>query len=654
LRAEGEAIHHALDGGTLRSARNGGGENRAAARRDPVTFFFVQFVTGLASASSLFLAASGLSIIFGVTRIVNFAHGAFYMLGAYVAFTLSERLTGDFGFWGAIALASLIVAALGALIEMALLRRIYGAPDLLQLLATFGVTLGVEDLALLIWGPEDLVGRRAPGFKGAVDLFGQPFPTYDLLLIGLGPLVLGVIWLLFRRTRWGVLVRAATQDREMVAALGVNQKWLFTSVFALGIFLAALGGALELPREAVSYTMDLQIITEVLVVVVIGGLGNVLGTFLAAIIVSELNAFGILIFPKISIILVFLVMALVLILRPWGLLGRAEAAARAASGLSIARWRPFGRRGRLLLACGLAGAALLPFAAGDYLLIVATEVLIFMLYAASLHLLVGAGGLVSFGHAAYFGLGAYGAALALKQFGLPMEAALAAGPLLGLAGALVFGWFCVRLSGVYFAMLTLAFAQIAWSVAFQWSEVTGGDNGLIGVWPSAWAASPKPFYWLTLALVAIGVALLRMIVFSPFGYALRALRDSELRAEAIGLSRRQIQWIAFGVAGAFAALAGALYAFLKGSVFPDNLGIPLSIDGLAMILLGGVGTVSGGVLGAALYKSFSIWVVSHTDYSKLALGAMIVALVALFPQGVFGAFEAWRSARRPTYKDETP
>ena len=288
-----------------------------------MTFLFNVFVTGLASASSLFLAACGLSIIFGVTRIVNFSHGAFYMLGAYVGFTLTERFSSDFGFWGGIVLASLIVAAVGALVEVTLLRRIYAAHELLQLLLTFGVTLVVEDLVVLIWGPSDLLGRRAPGLKGAINLFGHLFPTYDLLLIALGPLTLIVVLLLLRRTRWGILVRAATQDREMVAALGVNQRWLFTSVFALGIFLAAFGGALELPREAVSHTMDLQIITEVLVVVVIGGLGNVLGTFLAAIIVSELNAFGILIFPKISIVLVFLVMALVLVVRPWGLLGRA-------------------------------------------------------------------------------------------------------------------------------------------------------------------------------------------------------------------------------------------------------------------------------------------------------------------------------------------
>src|SRR4051794_30925821 len=293
-----------------------------------MAFYIVRFLTGLASAASLFLVASGLSIIFGVTRIVNFAHGAFYMLGAYVAFTLTERFSGAFGFWGGILAAGLIVAVMGVLVEMVLLRRIYHAPELFQLLATFGLTLMVEDLVVLIWGPSDLLGRRAPGFKGAIDFFGQNIPTYDLFLIGLGPLVLAALWLLFQRTRWGVLVRAATQDRDMVAALGVNQKWLFTSVFALGVFLAALGGALQIPRDAVHHAMDLRIIVDVFVVMVIGGLGSIVGAFVAAVLVSELNAFGILIFPKISIILVFLVMAGGLIVRPSGPFGGAGAPAR--------------------------------------------------------------------------------------------------------------------------------------------------------------------------------------------------------------------------------------------------------------------------------------------------------------------------------------
>src|ERR1043165_1733872 len=157
-----------------------------------MAFYVVQFLTGLASAASLFLVATGLSIIFGVTRIVNFAHGAFYMIGAYIAFTLTERLSGAFGFWGGIVLAALAVAVIGVIVEMVLLRRIYHAPELFQLLATFGLALMVEDIVVLIWGPSDMLGRRAPGFKGAVDFFGQNIPSYDLFLIVSGPAVLGL------------------------------------------------------------------------------------------------------------------------------------------------------------------------------------------------------------------------------------------------------------------------------------------------------------------------------------------------------------------------------------------------------------------------------------------------------------------------------
>src|SRR5215475_4289968 len=333
-----------------------------------MAFYVVQFLTGLASAASLFLVASGLSIIFGVTRIVNFAHGAFYMLGAYIAFTLTERFSGALGFWGGIIAASLIVGAIGVVIEMLLLRRIYHVPEMFQLLATFGLTLMVEDLEVLTWGPDDLVGPRAPGLKGAIDFFGQRIPSYDLFLIVLGPLVLGLLWLVFQRTRWGVLVRAATQDRDMVAALGVNQKWLFTSVFALGVFLAALGGALQIPRDAVNHAMDLRIIVEVFVVVVIGGLGSMVGAFVAAVLVSELNAFGILIFPKISIILVFLVMAVVLIVRPWGLFGKPDAPARRTPGLTVRPWRPFTANERIAAMAALAVAAALPLVGGNYVL----------------------------------------------------------------------------------------------------------------------------------------------------------------------------------------------------------------------------------------------------------------------------------------------
>lgn len=618
-----------------------------------VEFVFSQALNGLASASSLFLVASGLSIIFGVTRIVNFAHGSFYMLGAYGAYSLSAFLMphlGGAGFWLALPLSALVVAAVGALIEIIILRRIYDAPELFQLLATFGLTLVVEDGVLWLWGPTDLLGPRAPGLSGAVTLFGAAFPSYDLVLIVLGPVVMIALTLLMRHTRWGLLVRAATQDRQMVASLGVHQAWLFTSVFTLGIFLAALGGAAQLPREAVHHGMGLQIIVSVFVVVVVGGLGNVTGAFLAALLISELNAFGILLWPKIGLVLMFLVMAVVLVIRPWGLLGRplspvhGEGRSPTGDGGSVATrsrpWGPLSYSARWCIGAVVVAAIAAPWVLDDYGLSVMSEALIFMLFAASLHLMMGVGGMVSFGHAAFFGLGAYGAALAVHWLQVPMGSGLVAGLALAALGAVVFGWFCVRLSGVYLAMLTLAFAQITWSVMFQGGDLTGGDNGLIGVWPADWAASAQAFYGVVLVCVLLALGAIRRISLSPFGYALRGCRDNPLRTEAIGLNRRTLQWGGFVLAGTFAGLAGALYAYLKGSVFPDVIGVSTSVDGLVMVLLGGVQSLLGPWLGAAAYKVLSILLISATDQWRVILGGLIIGLVLLLPQGLVGV-AAW-------------
>jgi branched-chain amino acid transport system permease protein len=260
-----------------------------------------------------------------------------------------------------------------------------------------------------------------------------------------------------------------------------------------------------------------------------------------------------------------------------------------------------------------------------------------VLFAASLHFIMGPGGMHSFGHAAYFGLGAYGAALGLKGLGLPMEAALLAAPLLALAGAVLFGWFAVRLSGVYLAMLTLAFAQIVWALVFQWDEVTGGSNGLVGIWPSAAFASRSAYYLLTLAFVAASLWALRMMLFSPFGYAMRAGRDSPLRAEATGIDVMRVHWAAFAVAGFFGGVAGGLFAFAKGTVSPEVIHVTRSIDGLAMVLLGGVNTVVGPVVGASLYVWLQDVVIRGTDYWRAVLGLTILVLVLVFPQGVVGS-----------------
>jgi branched-chain amino acid transport system permease protein len=596
----------------------------------------VQGLSGLATASSLFLVASGLTVIFGVTRIVNFAHGSLYMLGAYLAWTPVTNLPrGHLGFWGGVLVAALLVGLVGVLIEVLLLRRIYRAPELFQLLATFGVVLIVQDLALMVWGPQDLLGPRAPGLRGATEIFGVRFPLYELFLICVGPVVLGLLWLLFHRTRWGTLVRAATADREMVGALGVNQRMLFTTVFFLGSFLAGLGGALQIPRESVNLQMDLAVIAEAFVVVVIGGLGSLPGAFLAALILGQMQAFGILIFPKITLVLAFLVMAVVLVLRPHGLLGKPPATAHAQAAPEP-MLRGASRAERLAGAALLALAVVVPPTLGDFALIVFTEMAVMLLFAASLHFVMGPGGMASFGHAAYFGLGAYGAALLVKHFAAPMEAGLLAAPFLAGAAGVVFGWFVARLSGVYAAMLTLAFAQISWSAAFQWVEFTGGDNGILGVWPSAWAQSKLAYYYLALALCVSLTLLLRRAIFSPFGYALRAQRDSPLRAEAVGMDGFRVRWFAFALAAVAAGVAGGLFAYAKGSVFPTYMAIPRSVDALLMVLLGGVQTVSGPIVGALAYTWLHEQLMRALDLWRLVLGSVIVLLVLFFPQGLAG------------------
>lgn len=607
-----------------------------------MSFFVVQFLTGLTAASSLFLVASGLSIIFGVTRIVNFAHGSFYMLGAYIAYSLITRFGGDFGFWGGIVLTALLVGLLGAAMEILVLRRISEAPLLYPLLATFGVVLVVEDATLALWGPQDLLGPRAPGLKGAVTILGRAFPSYDLAVIAFGPAVLAALWFLFYRTRWGTLVRAATEDREMAGALGVKGSRLFTGVFFLGAALAGLGGALQLPREAANLNMDLDIIVEAFVVVVVGGMGSILGAFLAAVLIGELQSFGILVFPQITLVLIFLVMAVVLVVRPWGLLGRPEAAIRLPGRIAeppSPRPRPRPRT-RLLAFAAVALLLLSPLALGDYGRVVLTEVFILALFAASLYFLTGPGGMISFGHAAYFGLGAYAAALLVTRLGAQMVPALLAAPLLGGLGALLFGWFCVRLSGVYLAMLTLAFAQIAWSAATQWTALTGGDNGILGVWPAPWASGKLAFLYLALLLCGGAVLLLRRTLEAPFGYTLRAVRDSPLRADAIGIDVRRHQWLAFALAGAFAGIAGGVYAFSKGSVFPTVLSVQTSINALVMVLLGGLHTLLGPLVGAAAFTGLKEEIGSLTDYWRGIVGLAIVVLVLAFPEGLAGFVRA--------------
>jgi len=194
----------------------------------------------------------------------------------------------------------------------------------------------------------------------------------------------------------------------------------------------------------------------------------------------------------------------------------------------------------------------------------------------------------------------------------------------------------VRLSSIYFAMLTLAFAQIAYAIVHQWYDVTGGDNGVLGVWPAPWLAAPLRYYYFSLLACGGGIALLALVGRSPFGLTLRAVRDHARRAEAVGVDVRAHQWIAFVVAGLFGGLAGGTFVFLKGSVFPNSLAVSMSVEPLVMVLLGGLQAFAGAPLGAAVYEVLDTAATRYTEYWQLVLGAILIVLVLAFPRGLLG------------------
>ena len=288
------------------------------------SFLFGQFVGGLSIAMFLFLIASGLALIFGVLRILNFAHGSFYMIGAYLAWQIVHILDAKTAgaFWLAVLGAATAVAVLGALIERFLLRPLYGREELYQLLFTYALVLVLADAAKIIWGTQQLSVSRPPSLAGASTIFGAVVPHYNLFIMALGPMVAALVWFILHRTHMGRMVRAAALDREMLGALGADVGRLYTAMFAFGSFLAGLAGALVTPIKTVNPGMDVEIIVEAFIVIVIGGLGSLWGAFFGALIYGQFLSFGILIFPRFSIFSVFALMAIILVIRPWGLFGK--------------------------------------------------------------------------------------------------------------------------------------------------------------------------------------------------------------------------------------------------------------------------------------------------------------------------------------------
>ncbi|MBV8088337.1 MAG: branched-chain amino acid ABC transporter permease [Alphaproteobacteria bacterium] len=284
-----------------------------------IGFLVTESLNALSQAALLFFLGVGLTLIFGIMRIVNFAHGSFYMLGAFIGYS-TARLTGSF--WLALALAPLAVGIVGTLFELGVLRRLYRRDESAFLMVTFGLALVLGEIIRLSWGPDALQVEPPAAFSGVIFLFDEPFPTYRLFLVGAGAVVALAIWQFLERTRLGLLIRATSQNAEMVHALGIDVNLVRSAVFGIGCGLAGAGGVLAAPLLTASIGMAAEMIIDAFVIVIIGGMGSFPGSLIGAVLVAFVQVFGEYYLPDLALAFMYLVMLLVLVVRPGGLLGK--------------------------------------------------------------------------------------------------------------------------------------------------------------------------------------------------------------------------------------------------------------------------------------------------------------------------------------------
>jgi branched-chain amino acid transport system permease protein len=304
---------------------------------------------------------------------------------------------------------------------------------------------------------------------------------------------------------------------------------------------------------------------------------------------------------------------------------------------------PLSKAGQLICVIVLALVACVPLLGEAYLVDLATEILVFVLFALSLNVLIGYSGNVSFGHAAYFAIGGYVNAILLTTYGFPLIIAMPLAVLASMVAAMFVAWFCTRLTDIYFAMLTMAFAMLVWAVAFKWREVTGGDDGFVGVHVPAFLDERIPFFYFTLAVITAAVALLWLICHSAFGKVLVAVRENRTRAGFVGVDTRRMRWAAFVIAGTFAGIAGAIFAMYHRGMYVENAFWTQSAQVLIMVLLGGMYSFFGPAIGAAALYMLERFTNEYTEYWPTVLGSILLVILMFLPEGLTGLAAKVRS-----------
>jgi len=617
----------------------------------------ISIVNGVAYGCLLFLLAAGFSMIFGVLKIVNLAHGSFFLFGAHVALSTYES---GAGLGAALVAGAAVGGAFGLFCERALLRRLQG--DYLgQVLITMGVMLILGDVALILWGGTPRM-LTPPGFLAqSVPLGAFSYPVYRLMLIGIGVAIAVALWWLVERTTFGARARAAVDDEEIAQAVGISVPRLRLAIFFLGGLLAGLSGALGSGFIGARPGTDLEVFLLALVIVVIGGVGSLPGAFLAAVLVGILDSVSKILWPEASYFVLFAPMAAFLVFRPTGLFGRPIAVVPPASGdrdpllrsPSVARAAKAAIRWAGLLpkpawiALGIAAIILWPAVASQYAISVAVLAFVWAIFAVGLNIGLGYAGMPSLGHAAFFGTGAYAVALSGKLLQIDGWSALALAVVASALISAVVAAMVLRTREVQLLLATVASSQVLWGIVFKWRSLTGGDDGMRSIqpisFPGAEALDAIVRVYCVVAAVFVALCMGASALHrSRYRLILNGIRDNEGRLAALGYNTRLYQFGAFVLSGTVSGLGGALFAFYAGFVSPDLMSIATSGQVLLMVIIGGAGTLAGPIVGAFGIIVLKEVLSAETQLWQTLEGLLFIAVALLSRQGVVGALRAWR------------
>lgn len=610
--------------------------------------FAVQLLNGLTRGGIYVLVAIGLSLIFGVMNVVNFAHGSLWMLGVYLTLTV----TGFTSFWWALLLVPIALAAVGVAMEATTFKPLYGRDPLYHILLTFGFTLVFTDVVRFIWGTGYKRSPPLPDIlSGAIEIVpGVFFPKFRLFTLGCAVALSGVVYAVLRYTSFGLIIRAGTQNRTMTRSLGINISRYYTLVSAFGAALAGIAGVLSANIFSITPEMWTQVIILAFIIVIVGGLGSFRGAVAAGFLIGMVQSLDQVVlealvaagFPDAIMALdgyfVFFLMFVVLLLRPEGLFGKEGHLEDVETKIDIDTSLPIISYDHPYFLAALAILLVIPFITGTYLQGIIVQMMIFGLFALSLDIVTGYTGLVSFGHAVFLGMGAYGVGLILSNVTGLLIVAVPAAIVASALTAWFIGYLSFRLSGVYFAMLTLAVAEMFHKAVIDFNTLTQGTDGLNIAWPAVPLidiTSTTVIYFVTLVVLASLYLLSVRVLTSPFGTSLQAIRDSGERMRALGYDVDMYKRRAFLFSGALGGIAGVMHALYFSFASPSSvLEWTVSGDVIVAMVLGGMGTLYGPLIGAAAFVGLETQVSRFVTHWEFALGTIFILFVIFAPRGI--------------------